>query len=470
MKKVVIGIISSIIFLSCVSTNNTNSGLSLHEAIEQSAAKISSVIPQKSRIVIAAFESPHENVSDYIIEELTGALFDLGFEVADRNNLPFVYQELNFQMSGEISDETAQSIGKFLAATIVVTGQLTDLDNSFRLRTNAIQVETAARTSITRFNVNADSSTRRLITSLVNQQKINKTANYGINEQVTPETAGAFLDRGIVFASRKEWQLAITNFTEAIRLNPDLSAAYALRGRAYYACASYVVSIGNNFSNVTAEIDSIRQVSDQQVSWYEMSINDFTQAIKLDPNNSVIYRERGVVYSDSGNFEKALLDYTEAIRLSPNYAWAYRNRGNTYEAKGDYTNAVIAQTQAISLDPNSSPAYVSRGSAYSRQGKYQEAISDYNQAIKMNPNYVRAYNNRGCVYMDINDLNKAIADFDHALSLDPNYSTSYRNRSVAYYRIGDTNRAITDLETILEINPNDASAKGDLEFIRSQKR
>jgi len=146
MKRFIVGMVT-FVFIACASTN-TRSGLSMNDAIEQSAIKISGEIPAKSRVAIVAFESSHENISDYIMEELTGALFDQGFEVADRNNLPFVYQELKFQMSGDISDETAQSIGKFLAATIVITGQLTDLDNTFRLRTNAIHVETATRTSI----------------------------------------------------------------------------------------------------------------------------------------------------------------------------------------------------------------------------------------------------------------------------------------------------------------------------------
>jgi hypothetical protein len=60
------------------------------------------------------------------MEELTGALVDRGMEVADRQNLEFVYKELNFQMSGEVSDEEVVSIGKFLGADMVITGSLRD--------------------------------------------------------------------------------------------------------------------------------------------------------------------------------------------------------------------------------------------------------------------------------------------------------------------------------------------------------
>jgi len=74
----------------------TVSGLSLMEAIEQSAEKIKNDLPHGGRVAIVAFESPNDNLSDYIMEELTGALVDRGIEVADRQNLDYVFKELNF--------------------------------------------------------------------------------------------------------------------------------------------------------------------------------------------------------------------------------------------------------------------------------------------------------------------------------------------------------------------------------------
>ncbi|MDR2783151.1 MAG: hypothetical protein LBB48_04825 [Treponema sp.] len=54
------------------------------------------------------------------MDELAGALVDEGIEVADRRNLAFVYKDLGFQMSGDVSDEEAVSIGKFLGAKYVL--------------------------------------------------------------------------------------------------------------------------------------------------------------------------------------------------------------------------------------------------------------------------------------------------------------------------------------------------------------
>jgi len=151
------------ILVSCTSTGaKSGRGLSLQNAIEQSAEKTTRELPKGSRIAIVAFESENDNLSEFIMEELYGALLDQGMEVVDRKNLAYVYQELDFQMSGNVSDATACSIGKFLGANIVIIGQLTGFDNLYRYRINCINVETSARISITRLDIKDDTEIRRM--------------------------------------------------------------------------------------------------------------------------------------------------------------------------------------------------------------------------------------------------------------------------------------------------------------------
>ncbi|MDR1576538.1 MAG: tetratricopeptide repeat protein, partial [Treponema sp.] len=67
-------------------------------------------------------------------------------------------------------------------------------------------------------------------------------------EEAAPKTAETFLDRGIAFAVRGEYDRAVADFSEAIDRAPDLRAAWMLRGRAWYAGASHVTGVGDNFS------------------------------------------------------------------------------------------------------------------------------------------------------------------------------------------------------------------------------
>ena len=153
----------SLLLAACTSTGSgSRTALTLRDAIEQSAERTAGELPKGSRVAIVAFESENDRLSEYIMEELNGALFDRGIEVADRQNLEYALQELNFQMSMYVSDESALSIGKFLGADIVITGALTGFGDMYRFRANALNVETAARVSMSRFDVRNDQTLRRM--------------------------------------------------------------------------------------------------------------------------------------------------------------------------------------------------------------------------------------------------------------------------------------------------------------------
>ncbi|MDR1095271.1 MAG: CsgG/HfaB family protein [Spirochaetaceae bacterium] len=166
--------------------------LSLEEAIAQSAA---------------AFESPHGNLSAYIMDELVDALADSNLEVADRNNLAYVYRELDLQAKDiiditEENDRNTQSVGAFLGAQYVITGQLVDTGGGYRYRLNGINVETALHESSTRLDVRNDRHFQELAAALQEAAPPVRTARYNTDGTSTPRTAGTFLDRGIAFASR----------------------------------------------------------------------------------------------------------------------------------------------------------------------------------------------------------------------------------------------------------------------------
>jgi tetratricopeptide (TPR) repeat protein len=459
--------VMTILLASCATAGNgvednpvfEGDGLSLAEAIEQSAEKIAADLPTGSRVAIVAWKSASLGLSDYIMEELTGALVDRDMEVAERQNLEYVYRELDFQMTGTVSDESARSIGKFLGADLVITGQLTELGGPYRYRANAIHVEHATRDSVTRFDVRGDAAMRRMVTALANQKSAVKTASYGESGTSGPRTAGAFLDRGITLASQGEYESAIADFTEAIKLNPALSAAYLLRGRAVYASVSDVINIAENFERVGVYFFFGRQISKEQTQAYDRAIADFTEALRLDGNNAVIYLNRGEAYIQKADYDKAIADLNQAIRHNPMYARAYISRGLTYNYKGDGDKAIADYNQAINVDPNDFAAYNNRGIAYDDKGDYDRAIADYIQAIRLDPNGAAAYVNRGVAYSNKGDYDRAIADYTQAIRLDPNYVFAYNNRGIAYYNKRDYNRAIADYEAALRINPNFTNAR-----------
>ena len=119
--------------------------LPLAEVIKQSAQGIEETLPQGTMIAIINFASPRVEFSDYVIEELTSELLENGkIVIVDRRNLSHIREEMNLQLSGDVSDESALSIGRLLGAHYIVTGTLTDMGSYQRFRIRIINVENGA--------------------------------------------------------------------------------------------------------------------------------------------------------------------------------------------------------------------------------------------------------------------------------------------------------------------------------------
>ncbi|GMO50667.1 MAG: hypothetical protein Ta2G_08340 [Termitinemataceae bacterium] len=392
-----------ILLLQCCAGLFAEDTVSLEQAIIKSVEEIENTHKSGNRVAVLHFDTSSPEFSDYIIEELMSAILK-GHKliVTERKNLDAVRKELNFHASGDVSDKTAASIGKMVGAQVVITGELIDIGRTYRFRIIAINVEAAIRTVAISLNVLNDSRIKKLQTAL--QKNPRKQIAKTHSKSKIPQTAGDYLERGIEFYERADYDIAIAEFTDAIKLDTNFSVAYSHRGRAEWKKATSI--------NIASE-------AEQE---YNKAIEDCTQAIRLDPNSAFAYNYRGNAYSGKKDYVKAFADYNMAIRLDPNFAAAYSNRGNAYRDKKDDVKALADYNMAIKLDPNFAAAYINRGDVY-RAGKidYDKAIEDYSQAIKIDPNYARAYNNRGNAYYNKDNYRQAILDYTQALKLNPNY-------------------------------------------------
>jgi tetratricopeptide (TPR) repeat protein len=168
---------------------------------------------------------------------------------------------------------------------------------------------------------------------------------------------------------------------------------------------------------------------------YDRAISDYTQALGINPNDAQIYNNRGNAYRSKKDYDRAIADYTQALSINPNDAGAYYyNRGWAYDDKGDYNRAIADYTEAIRLGYKYSDVYVNRGWAYHDKddSDYARAIADANEAIRLNPNYARAYALRGNCHRLLHDnYSAAIRDFTQAIKLDPNYGWAKERLTLA---------------------------------------
>jgi TolB-like protein len=138
--------------------------LSLDETITQAAKAIEARLPARAKLAILNFSSSSEAFSDYVIEELTGVLvMNNKAMVIERRSLDLIRTEMNLQLSGNVSDDSAQAIGKQLGAQVIVSGSLTNMGDAYRFRIKVINVETARIENQVSYNMGNDQRVKFLL-------------------------------------------------------------------------------------------------------------------------------------------------------------------------------------------------------------------------------------------------------------------------------------------------------------------
>ena len=94
---------------------------------------------------------------------------------------------------------------------------------------------------------------------------------------------------------------------------------------------------------------------------------------------------RGRAWSDQGQYDKAIQDFDQAIRLDPHYPDAFNNRGIARGGKGEREKAIQDFDEAIRLDPNHAIALHNRGIAFRVLGRMAEAEADFARARQAGP-------------------------------------------------------------------------------------
>ena len=98
---------------------------------------------------------------------------------------------------------------------------------------------------------------------------------------------------------------------------------------------------------------------------WDKAIGDYDEAIRLKPDFAFALNNRGNAYYGKGHFDRAIKDYDLAIRLKPDFSEAFGNRGNVYRKKGQIARAIKDYDKAIKLDSQEADYYNDRSEAYS---------------------------------------------------------------------------------------------------------
>lgn len=134
----------AVIFILCISALCAADAIPLEQAIDEAAAAFSSRIKAGSTVVVVGISSDSNELSEFIADELSYKIYSLNkLKVAERKSLDAIKKEMNFQLSGEVSDDTIKQIGNMTGASTVIVGTFKIQRTHYLLTIKALDVSTA---------------------------------------------------------------------------------------------------------------------------------------------------------------------------------------------------------------------------------------------------------------------------------------------------------------------------------------
>jgi tetratricopeptide (TPR) repeat protein len=218
--------------------------------------------------------------------------------------------------------------------------------------------------------------------------------------------------RGVGYLLKQDFDRAILEFNEALKIDPATKRSLNSRGNAWKG---------------KGELD--------------LALADYNEAIRVDPAFSFPYNGRASVWYNRGEWDRAIADYSEVIRLDPGLAAPYANRGTAWQAKGELDRALEDQNEALRRDPKNVVVYANRGEIWRLKGDLERALIEQDQSVRLDPQSPLPFASRGDTYRYKGELNRALADYDQALRLTPDYIPAYVGRGLTFEKAGDIARA-----------------------------
>ncbi|XP_078005306.1 tetratricopeptide repeat protein 6 [Phascolarctos cinereus] len=197
--------------------------------------------------------------------------------------------------------------------------------------------------------------------------------------------------RGRAFFKKGHYREATEDLSAAIHLDPNNWVAFYYRACILRKCNphkslqdfSVSVLINDHIENLLAFLH--RGILYAEMNFWGLAVADFESVLELDRNISFAFINIGIIYLlHMDKYFEAIQQFTEAIRIDPLYIQSYLCRAQTYHKLHKLPQAVKDLSRAIHLQPDGIHLYIIRGRYLLEMKRYDLATYTIFQLEKMN--------------------------------------------------------------------------------------
>lgn len=207
---------------------------------------------------------------------------------------------------------------------------------------------------------------------------------------------------------------------------------------------------------------------------YQLAYNNYAGCFRIDPTAAHCAFNMGLARRGQGRFADAIRHYDEAIRLRPDWSEPYRERGIAYGKALNWAKCIEDISVAITRGDKTESAFTGRAECHRWLGRHKEAVDDLTAAIAVTPR-VTSLNARAASLALLGRNAEAFDDLDRTKDIAATGFEQHRLRGEVALKIGKYDDAVAAFDRAIETapplrrgQPKGASALPDLYFKKGQ--
>lgn len=205
---------------------------------------------------------------------------------------------------------------------------------------------------------------------------------------------------------------------------------------------------------------------------YDLAVSDFTKCININPEIKELFILRGLAYSQQDKQQEAIRDFSEYIKYFPDSVDVYFYRAMSRSEIGDRFGAIADYDEIIKRQNYVKPRKALMGTVYNNKayslvelGLYNSALPIVNYALNLEPKESYIWGTRGELYYHIHEYESCISDMTKAIELEENRETKadsddpgvpFYFRGLSEIHLGRRVEGCKDLEKALELGMSEA--------------
>lgn len=192
------------------------------------------------------------------------------------------------------------------------------------------------------------------------------------------------------------------------------------------------------------------------------AVSNFRQAIQLQPDHAQAHNHLGLALMSLNRFDQSIASFRKAISIKSDFFEAHNNLGRALKETGETTKAVESFSRSIEIEPNCADTFFNLGLSYVELSRPEDAVAAFRRAAELNPIDAEALSNLGVTLFSLNRIEEAILAYRQALSVAPNFAEAHYNLANALSAQGNLEAALASYRAAIKINPAYTAAQSNL--------